>query len=210
MIAFDLRLIVHSTRWLAPVLIALIWTSFTVANPGTALSNVSSSFMMLVAVTCWITVAIGNIDDDGHRELLAAAAGSPAHLHRRRAISAFVGSNVIALVVTAAGFARGISPARSTGQAQIVAGCVLGQLAATAVGVGIGTLLHRPVVRNVGVTVLVATGTLVGLILLPPVQHVLRQLNDDRTGGLIVFTLVALAATTAAVVVAGALADRCN
>jgi hypothetical protein len=210
MIAFDLRLVVRSTRWLGPLLIALVWTSFTVANPGTALSNASSSFTVLVAVTCWITVAIGNIDDDGHREILAAAAGSPAHLQRRRAVSAFVGANVIALVVTAAGFARGISPARSTSQAQIVAGCVLLQLAATAIGVGIGTLLHRPVVRNVGVTLLVATGALVVLILLPPVQHVLRQLNDDRTGGLIVLTLVALAASAASVGVAGALADRRN
>ena len=166
--------------------------------------------MMLVAVTCWITVAIGNIDDDGHRELLAAAAGSPAQLQRRRAISAFVGANIVALVVTGAGYASGIDPARSTSQAQIVAGCVLLQLAATAIGVGIGTLLHRPVVRNVGVTLLVAIGALVGLILLPPVQHVLRQLNDDRTGGLIVLTLVALAASAAAVATAGALADRCN
>lgn len=210
MIAFTLRLAACSMRWLGPVLIALIWTSFVVANPGPALGNASSSFLMLVGVTCWLTVAIGNVDDDGHRELLAAAAGSPAQLQRVRALSAYIGANVIGLVTTGAGVAAATQATRSIGEAHIIGGCLLLELTATAIGVGIGTLLHRPVVRHGGATLLVATGALVGLILLPPVQHVLRQLNDDRTGGLVVLTLVALAAGTASVGAAGVLADRRN
>lgn len=210
MIAFTVRLTLRSMRWLGPVLIALIWTSFTVANPGPALSNASSSFMMFVTVTCWITIAIGNVDDDGHRELLTAAAGSPARLHRGRAVSAYLAANVIALVATVADVAAATSPTRPISQLHVVGGCVLLQLAATAIGVGIGTVLHRPVVRQAGAALLVAVAALVGLILLPPVQHVLRQFNDDRTGGLVVLTLVALAAGAVAVTAAGALADRRN
>jgi hypothetical protein len=210
MIAFNLRLTVRSMRWFGAVLLALIWTSFTIADPGTALGNASSAFLMVVAVTCWITVAVGNVDDDGHRELLTAVAGSPARLQRWRAISAYVAGNAIALVSTVIGIALATSPSRPVSNVRIVGACVLLQLAATAIGVGIGTLLHRPVLRNGGVTLLVSVGALVVLVLLPPVQHVLRELNDDRTGGLVVLSLVALVAGTAAVALSGALADRLN
>jgi hypothetical protein len=209
-IAFHLRLLARSMRWLGPVLIAVIWTSFTVSDPGPALGNASSSFMMLVAVACWITVAIGNVDDDGHRELLTAAAGSPARLHRMRAASALVAAGLIALIVTVADIAVGTSPSRPINHAQIIGGCLLLGVVATAIGVGIGTALHRPVVRNSGGALLAATGGLVVLILLPPVQHVLRQFNDNRTGGLIVLALVGLTAAAAVVTAAGMLADRRN
>jgi hypothetical protein len=210
MIRFHLRLVARSTRWLAPTLLAAIWSAFTVASPGPALGNASGSFIMLVAVTCWITVAIGNVDDDGHRELVAAAAGSPARLHRWRALTAYVGANVLALAVTVAGIASGTSATRPVGAARVDVSCVLLELAATAIGVGLGTLLHRPVLRNSGVGVLVAIGGLVGVILLPPVQHVLRQLNDDRTGGLVPLTLAALALGGLCVALSGALAARLN
>jgi len=210
MIAFNLRLTVRSMRWFGAALLALIWTSFTIADPGTALRNAGGAFMMIVAVSCWITVAVGNVDYDGHRELLAAVAGSPARLQRSRAISAFVASNLIALVSTVIGIALATTPTRPVSDVRVDAACLLLQLAATAIGVGIGTLLHRPVVRNGGVTLLVAVGALVVLILLPPVQHVLRELNDDRTGGVLALSAVALAAGVAAVAVSGVLADRLN
>jgi hypothetical protein len=209
-LAFNLRLTVRSMRWLGPVLIALIWTMFTIASPGTALGNASNAFLMLVAVTCWLTVAIGNVDGDGHRELLAAAAGSPARLQRVRAGAAYLAGNAVALVITVVGIALATNPSHPVSQPRIIVACVLVQLAATAIGVGIGTLLHRPVVRNGGVTLLASAGALVVLILLPPVQRVLRELNDDRTDGLVVLTVVALAAGIAAVAVSGALADRLN
>jgi hypothetical protein len=210
MITFNLQLTARSMRWFGAALLALVWTSFTIASPGPALGNASNAFMMIVAVTCWLTVAVGNVDDDGHRELLAAAAGSPARLHRSRARSAFVAGNAIALVSTVVGIALATSPSRHISTVRIIGACVLLQLAATAIGVGIGTLLHRPVLRNGGLTLLAAAGALVGLILLPPVQHVLRQLNDNRTDGLIALTAVALLAGATAVAVSGALADRLN
>jgi hypothetical protein len=209
-IAFHLRLLLRSTRWMAPMLIVLVWTSFTVASPGPALGNASSSFMMLVAATCWLTVAMGNIDDVGHRELVTAIAGSPAQLHRWRALSAYVGANAIALVITVADIASGGAHTRLAGAPRIIASCVVLQLGATALGVGLGTLLHRPVLDSTGVAVLIAIAGLVGLILLPPVQHVLRQFNNGHTGGLVPLVLATLAAGAISVTVSGALATRRN
>jgi hypothetical protein len=207
-IVFTLRLAARSTRWLGPAIIVMLAAATTDAGPGTAMTNASGTSILVVIVTCWLTVAIGNLDDDGHRELLSAAAGSRGRLHRDRAIAAYVAGNALALVLTIVGIAVAEHPATSVSTGVIVAICLLVQLASTAIGVGIGTLLHRPVVRNLGITMLVAVGALVGLVLLPPVQHVLRTLNGDRTGGVVVACVIAIAFGVAAVTAAGALADR--
>jgi len=98
MITFNLRLATRSMLWLGPVFIVLLWTLLTLSDPGPAFTNAGNWFIVFVAITCWITVIIGNVDDDGHRELLAAAIGSPAALHRSRAISAFIAANAIGAV----------------------------------------------------------------------------------------------------------------
>ena len=210
MIAFNLKLAVRSMRWLGPVLILVVWMSLTLSDPGPALSNAGNSFLMLVGVTCWLTVGIGNVDDDGHRELLAAAIGSPAQLHCSRAIAAYLAANAVASIATIAGLIAASRPTRPTSEIVVVGACVLLQLAATAIGVGIGTLLHRPVVRHAGFTLLVAAAALIGVILLPPVQFVLRALNDGRTTGVVALAAAAGAIAIAAVATAGALADRRN
>ncbi len=207
---FNGSLLARSMRWLGPALLWLVWTAFTVANPGAALGNSASSFMMLVTVACWLTIGVGNVDDDGHRELLAAASGSPARLHRTRAATAFAVATSFGLVSTIAGIVVAGNPEHSISQTRIVIASLLLELTATAAGVGLGTLLHRPVVRHAGATLLVVVAGLIGLILLPPVEHVLRQFNDDRTGGLGVLTAVTIAAALLAVGAGGVLADRRN
>ncbi len=210
MIVFNLRLAARSMRWLGPVLIAMIWMSFAVTDPGPALGTAANSFILVVAVACWITIAIGNVDDDGHRELLAAAAGSPARLHRARSLSSYAAANVIGTAITVTGIVVASTPTPPMSHGKVLGACVVLELAATAIGVGVGSLLHRPVVRHAGATLLVAVGALVGLILLPPVQHVLRQMNDGRIGGLVPFVVVAIAGGAALVAVAAVLADRRN
>ena len=208
MIAFNLRLAVRSMRWIGPALLLLVWISLTLSDPGPALANAGNLFLLLVAVTCWITVVIGNVDDDGHRELLAAAAGSPATLHRLRAVSAFAGANAISSFGTLACLVVATSPARPTNELVVIGTCVLVQVGATAFGVGIGTLLHRPVLRHAGLALLVAIAALVGLILLPPVQSVLRALDNGRTTGVIALAAAGVATAFALVAASGALAHR--
>jgi len=210
MIAFNLRLAGRSMRWLGPALILMIWILATLSAPGPALANAGSLFLVLVGLTCWLTVTIGNVDDDGHRELLAAAIGSPARLHRSRAISAYLAANTVSAAGTLACLVATTEPTRPTAEIVVVGACVLMQLAATAVGVAIGTLLHRPVLRHAGVTLLLTAAALVGIILLPPVQFVLRALNDGRTTGVIALAAAGVIIALAAVTAASALADRRN
>ena len=210
MIAFNLRLAARSMRWLGPALILMIWILLAVSAPGPALANAGNMFVLVVALTCWLTVTIGNVDDDGHRELLAAAVGSPGRLHRSRAISAYLAANAVGAAGTLACLVATTNPTRPIAEIVVVGACVLMQLAATAIGVGIGTLLHRPVLRHVGVTLLVTVAALVGIVLLPPVQYVLRALNNGRTTGVVALAAAAGVIAFGAVTAAGALADRRN
>ena len=207
MIAFNLRLAVRSMRWVAPSLILLTWIALTVSNPGPTLANAGGMFFVVVAVTCWLTIAIGNVDDDGHRELLAAAAGSPARLHRIRAVAALAASNLLSVLGTVACLVAATPPTRPTSELVGIGACLLMQLSGTELGVAIGTLLHRPVMRHAGFTVLLAIAAILGLIPLPPVQSVLRALDHGRTTGVLLLaalsTVVALAATTGAATLAG-------
>jgi len=207
-IAFGARLTLRSMKWLGPAMLVLLWTSFTAASPGSALSNAGNESFLLVSIAAWLTVGTGNVDDDGHRELLAAAAGSPARLHRSRAAAAFGIANALALAPTIVGVAFAVSPARSVNGGVIVGTCVAVQLAAAAIGVAIGTFLHRPVVRHGGYALLASIGVIVVLALLPPVQHVLRDLNDDRAASALVASVIALTIGVGAVALAGALANR--
>jgi hypothetical protein len=208
MIAFDLRLAVRSMRWIGPAMILMVWILASISDPGPALTNAGNMFLLLVALTCWLTVTIGNVDDDGHRELLAAAIGSPARLHRSRALSAYLAANALSAVGTLACLLASSKPTRPTAEIVVVGTCVLMQLAATAIGVGVGTLLHRPVLRHAGVALLVTVAALVGIILAPPVQSVLRALNKGRSTGVIALAAAGVVIALAAVTAAGALADR--
>ena len=210
MIVFHLRLVVRSWRWLGAAIIVLIWMLISLSDPGPALANAGSGFLLLFAVTCWITVVTGNVDDDGHRELLAASAGSPGQLHRLRALSAWIAANAIGAVVTFTALVASSDPVRRMSEAAIVAGCVVVQLAATAIGVACGTMLHRPVVRHLGMTLFASVAALVALVLFPPTQHLFRQLDDGRTGGLAVYAAGALVLAIAAVFGGSLLADRRN
>jgi hypothetical protein len=208
MIAFNLRLALRSMRWIGPAMILMAWILASLTDPGPALTNASNIFLLLVALTCWLTVTIGNVDDDGHRELLAAAIGSPARLHRSRALSAYLAANALSAVGTLACLLASSQPTRPTPEIVVVGTCVLMQLAATAIGVGVGTLLHRPVLRHAGVALLVTVAALIGIILAPPVQSVLRALNMGRTTGVIALATAGVVIALASVAAAGALADR--
>ncbi|HEY1739851.1 MAG TPA: hypothetical protein VGI86_14140 [Acidimicrobiia bacterium] len=210
MIVFHVRLVARSMRWLGAAIIVLIWMLISLSDPGPALANAGSGFLLLFAVTCWITVVTGNVDDDGHRELVAASVGSPAQLHRLRALSAWIAANAIGLVITLTALLASSHPARPTGEATIVAACFVVQLAATAIGVACGTMLHRPVVRHLGITLFASVAALVALVLFPPTQHLFRQLNDGRTGGLLVYATGAVALALVAVTAGSLVADRRN
>ena len=74
---FALALHARSGRWIPPALLLATWVVLVVANPGSALDNGANLFFAVLVVSVWCTSAIGNVDDDPHRDLCAAAVGGP-------------------------------------------------------------------------------------------------------------------------------------
>ncbi len=112
------------------------------------------------------------------------------------------------MLVTLTALVARTRPVRPTSEVTIIAAGLVIQVAATAIGVACGTLLHRPIVRQFGAMLVGSTGALVVLVVLPPTQHEIRQLDEGHTGGLAGYAAVAIAIGITAVVSASYVADR--
>jgi hypothetical protein len=181
----------RSGRWIPPALLLVSWVVLVVANPGSALDNAANLFFALLIVAVWCTSAIGNVDDDPHRDLCAAAIGGPARVATARHAAALVAMVVVAGVVTVFAIVSGSRGGASW--ATIVAGS-FGLLASAAVlGTAIGCFLHRPVLRSPAWTVVVALAAIIVVALVPSVRDVLRDADHNRIGGVGVLVVVSLA-----------------
>ena len=160
-IRFHLVLGYGSMRWLPPFLMLALWSGLGVLSPGPGFAVAAALFPAAAIWAAWTTIAIGSVDDDPHYDLLAAAAGSVARLHRARAATVAVAGTAwavtVALVITPLGSACSEAQRRSPSALQcdqprtvvpLVAVTVL--TAGVWAGIGIGTLLHRPIVARPG------------------------------------------------------------
>ena len=205
MIAFTVRLVLRSMRWVAPFLVLLIWVVAAIGGGGTGLELASVLFPAYVIVGTWLTIITGNVDDDAHRDLLAAAAGSASRLHVMRSTTVLVMTGTIAVAVAVL-VAVVAQPGSSTIMVLVVAASV--SMSGLLIGIGIGTLLHRPLLRHRGLSILLATGGCILVMLLAPIQSVHRSLNDGDTNTTWLLLTAALAWATASVLTASQLTDR--
>jgi hypothetical protein len=194
MTLFTLRLVARSKRWVAPTTVYVVWLVLVLANPGPALSNAANMFFAAVVFAAWLAVATGNVDDDPHRDLCAAAAGSPARLHIDRALATMAASTGVAVVTASLTASTGDLGPHTLFYA---VACTLALLITGAlIGSAIGIWLHRPLIRNTAWSLILAVSATITVALLQPVQDVLRNFNHQSTHG--VFILLVAAATSAA------------
>ncbi len=104
---FALALHARTGRWIPPALLLVTWTVLVVANPGSALDNAANLFFAVLVVSVWCTSAIGNVDDDPHRDLCAAASGGPARLAASRHVAALLVMVATVGVVSVLGIVSG-------------------------------------------------------------------------------------------------------
>jgi hypothetical protein len=188
---FTLALHARTGRWIPPTLVLAVWVALVVSNPGSALDNAANLFFAVLVVGVWCTVAIGNVDDDPHRDLCAAGAGGPARLAVIRHASAAVVMGAAVVVVAVLAIVSGSHDGTSW---PTVIGGAVGLLASGALlGVAIGAFLHRPQLRSPAWTVVIALGAIMAVALLPPVRDVLRDADHGRIAGVGGLCAVALA-----------------
>jgi hypothetical protein len=205
---FALALHARSGRWIPPALLLATWVVLVVANPGSALDNAANLFFAVLIVSVWCTSAIGNVDDDPHRDLCAASVGGPARLMVSRHAAALVMMTVTVGVVAALGI---VSGARTAASGPTVVAGTVGLLASGALlGVAIGGFLHRPILRSTAWVVVIALVAIMVVVLLPPVRDVLRDADHSRIGGVGVLLLASLGVVAVATWAAAALAARAS
>ena len=206
MIRFTLLLVARSGRWVAPSVVYLVWLVLVLANPGPALSNGASMFFGVLVFGAWIAIVAGNVDDDPHRDLCAAVAGSPARLHvRRSAATVVVGAGVAVLTSFATATTGGLG---HRDLLETVAGTVAVLVAGALVGNAIGVFLHRPLMGSVAGSLVIAVAAAIAVALLPPVQDVLRDLDHGSLRGVTALLAVAAAVAVLAVLASSIVVDR--
>jgi hypothetical protein len=171
----------RSGRWIAPAVLLMTWVALVVANPGSALDNAANLFFVVLIVAVWWTSGIGNVDDDPHRDLCAASVGGPEPLAMARNSGALFVLLPVVVVVGVLGIISG--PRDGASWPTVIVGTASLLMSGAMLGVAIGSLLHRPVVRSMAWTVLLALVAILLVVLLPPVRDVLRGVDHAHVGG---------------------------
>lgn len=216
-IRFHLVLGYGSHRWFPPFLALALWSVLAIQSLGPGFSAAASLYPAAAIWAAWTTTAMGSVDDDPHHGLLAAAAGSVGRLHRLRALTVAVPgvawAVVMALLVGLAAPTCSVAQRQSLARAQCDQPRPVVSLMAVVVlsagvwaGIGIGSLVHRPIVRSRAVTLAGGLAVLAGMMILPPVQHTLLSIDRGHRGPALVLQAVTAVWAIGAVVAASRLA----
>ena len=177
MIRFTSLLMARSTKWVAPAILTALWTLLVMSGgTETAVSRSGGMLFCYVIVGLWLTIMIGNVDDDAHRELVTAVVGSRSRLHLWRALTSllWVGGYAVALTLGS------LLIHRHTHSLLVETTGALGlALSGALLGVGLGTPLHRPIVRNQSTSLVVGIGLAGLLIVLSPMQQVVKRASNN-------------------------------
>lgn len=216
-IRFHLVLGHGSRRWFPPFVLLALWSVLSVQALGPGFGTAAGMYPVAAIWAAWTVIALGSVDDDPHHDLLAAAAGSVGRIHRLRALTVAVPglawAVVMALLVGLLAPACTEAQRRSPAVAQCDQPRPVAALLAVAVlsagvwaGIGIGSLVHRPILRSRAVTLAAALFLLAAMMILPPVQHTLLSIDRGHRGPALVLQAVAAVWAVGAVVAASHLA----
>lgn len=183
MIGTNLRLLLHSRRWVPPLLLWLIALSIVVPSVDTSVEDAASLFVVFLIVGIMTAIIFGNTDDDGHRDLLAVAAGSPARLHVSRALAVtMLGAPLVVLTALGLAATDPASIGTTISDRLSAAGATVAYLlSGLLLGVAAGSYLHQPIVRHRGAAFLIGCGVTLAIMLFPPLQSALRRADVDET-----------------------------
>ncbi|HWD82218.1 MAG TPA: hypothetical protein VG497_25140 [Kribbella sp.] len=201
-----------SQRYLPPMLIFFGALAVGTASDNGPLQS-SYAFGVLVMLVCstWLTVAIVNHEDPTQRQITLVTVGS----------SLRVLGVTIAVVVTwcVPLLLFGLICPLVTGDHEVTIGdLVVGavaQLASAMIGIAIGVLCSRLLIRRIGIAMLTAAALILLMLVrrISPVSALMKVLSDEKSAAInavptTLLAVVCLAVLIAAVLVARAVADR--
>ncbi|MFG3260059.1 ABC transporter [Streptomyces sp. NPDC048172] len=213
LVRYQLALLLRSQRWLPPTLAyaALVGIGIQAGSP--VLDSLGYAAAMLLPVAAWLVRVCVTAEPDAARHCAAALAG-PARVHVSGVLAGGTAAGVLGLAGT--GTVLAISDAHSTDgriAVPLLPAAGAGLLAAAVcglVGVGVGVLCARPVLRSRGWSVLSLLGGVVVVLVASasPANAAVQHLVSGSRAGAIPTSWSALlvAAVFSACAIAGAAA----
>ncbi|MEU4192082.1 hypothetical protein AB0E69_09300 [Kribbella sp. NPDC026611] len=204
---YQLTSVLLSQRYLPPMLIFFgVMAVGTTSDNGPLQSSYAFGVLVMLVCSTWLTVAVVNQEDPTQHRITLVMIGS----------SLRVLSITIAVVLTwcVPLIVFGLVIPLVTGDHVVTAGNLavgaVAQLASAMVGIAIGVLCSRLVIRRIGIAMLTAaTAILIMLVRwISPIRALMKVLSDDRSAGHNAGPIASLAVLCAVVLTAAVLATR--
>lgn len=208
LIRYTSATMLHSQRYLAPVLLFMAALGVLSSNDSGPLAPIYGlcAGTLLVCAT-WFTIALISIEDPAHRAITVVSAR-----HSGKVLLASVSVAVISCLVLAV---VGVLLPLLTGTHTVdTADLVLGieaELTGAAMGIAIGLLCSRLVIRRRGYALIVALALAMAVLFvrgLPPVNVLLRMMANATTSADLVVPAGGLLAIAAGILVASSIATQ--
>jgi uncharacterized membrane protein len=188
-------------RWAAPVLLYLAGTTAFDTGLGSALSCYSFTASLLLPVSLWLTVAIGNSEDQTQAAITIVTVGSPLRVLLAKLLAAYL----VSLPVAGFGVAWALITVHPVTPTALAAGTVAHLLCPLA-GVAAAAPLIRPVLDRLAWVVFLSVGVILAETTIPgcpPVRSLLVLFaQEPLDAGHVAATLPLITLETAALATA--------
>ncbi len=208
LIRYTAATVLHSQRYLAPVLLFLALVGISASNDSGPLPPVYGlcAGALFVCAT-WFTIALTSTEDPVRRAITIVSAGSSARVLLAGVSVAVIGCAILAAAGLVLPLLVGAHP---VGMADLVVG-IEAELTGAAMGIAIGLLCSRLVIRRQGYALIVAIALVLLVLLvpgLPPVNVLFRMMATATTSAVLAGPALGLLAISVGVLVVSVFATQ--
>lgn len=201
LVRYTLATLLHSQRYLAPLLLFLAGVGVVSSNDQGPLPPVyGACAAMLFISAVWLTIALISAEDPAHRAIVIVSAGSP----RRVLLASIWVACLGCLVFSAMGLVVPLVFGTHVVTVMDLLVGLMAELTCAAVGIAVGLICSRLVVRRQGYALVAALAFVLAFLLTPglvPVNAVLQSTGRDVAaselavpiGGFLLIAVVLLA-----------------
>ena len=208
LIRYTTASMLHSQRYLAPALLFMAVVGISSSNDSGPLPPVYGLCAGALCVCAtWLTIVVIGIEDPAHRAILIVSSGDS-----RRVLAASVSVAVISCsVLSVIGLMLPLLVGTHTvGISDLVLGFEAESTCA-AVGISIGLLCSRLVIRRQGYALILAIGLVMAVLLvrgLPPINVLIRLMVNGTASGVLISPAGGLLAIAFVVLVSSSIATQ--
>jgi hypothetical protein len=208
LIRYTAATLLHSQRYLAPVLLfAGAVGVFSSSDDGPLAPVYSSCAAMLFVAATWFTIALVSVEEPAHRAITIVTAGGPRRVLLATIAVAALGSLAMSVIGLVLPLVFGDHPVSVV---DLVVG-LEAQLTAAVVGIAIGLVSSRLVIRRQGYALVLALALVFPVLLTPglaPVNSMLMLMGRVTVAGDLFLPLAGLLAVAVVVLAAAGTATH--